>query len=230
MGFAGSGTLGAPLRDKGDTACLDSELMINFLGIGFQLYMQTKEQNMRRFIIVALIIAAAAAIPCGSLWAADGDTVLVKNSAAKPVMNGKLSDKEYTNTVSLENGSVRFALNKGTLSFGVSFETNGWVAIGFGSGAMDGASIVMCYVDANGAPHFSEQTGVGHSHAVSGKSLLLAKAAAETGTSTTMEGQVKLSGLIGKGEKNLSLIIAYGSKDSFTSFHKYYTWVDLVFE
>jgi hypothetical protein len=146
----------------------------------------------------------------------------LNESSTDPTIDGKLVSGEYPLTINLKNGTVGFSKRKGSLSFGISFVTKGWVAIGFGSFGMSNSKMIMCYVK-DGKVFVSEQVGFGHGHSDGDKKLLAAQAASEISDSTVFEGKLPLASIIASGAKTLPVILAYGSSDSFASMHRYKT-------
>jgi hypothetical protein len=152
---------------------------------------------------------------------AASDQYILKESAKKPVADGKITDGEYSLTIALSNGTLSFSLVKGELSFGVYYKTSGWVAIGFGAQKMDKARMILASVVKDTAT-IKEQIGVGHKHTDVDKGMLVAQAAGQTEAGTTLEGEVPLKAVIGDNAKVLSLITAYSGSASLAAIHSFF--------
>ena len=147
--------------------------------------------------------------------------------SARPGIDGTIRAGEYADVVTLNGIEFGAALSDtGILSLAIRAPTSGWVAIGLGTGIMDGSWILMAY-EANGKPEFSEQKGISHFHRPITDTRLIARAVKTAGGSTTLEFQVRLSDF----EKNgrLPVILAYGRQADFRSYHEAHAQTVLTF-
>jgi hypothetical protein len=167
------------------------------------------------FVLVIFVFAM-------SMWpqGKDDSSYVLSDSKLKPVADGKVAKDEYSLTVKLKNGEVDLSRSGGTISFGVSFKTTGWIAIGFGTQGMDKSHMVLCYVK-DGTAVVKEQNGARHRHEDVEKSLLVKKAGFEADGTTTLEGELLLASVSAPDAKSLPVIVAYGAEDNFTSMHSY---------
>ncbi len=93
------------------------------------------------------------------------------------------------------------------------------MAVGLGSGGMDGATIFIGYV-AGGKTELRVQQGAGHSHRDANTGKPRQVAMTEGGGKTTLEVELKASEFIQPGQTQLDLILAMGSSDSFQEYHR----------
>ncbi|MBP1912030.1 DOMON domain-containing protein [Thermococcus stetteri] len=78
--------------------------------------------------------------------------------------DGVIESAEYQYSFSTEGLSVFFRVENSTLYVGISSETHGWVAIGFGGGpGMKNTDIVIAYVLPNGSVEISDSYSTGFS-------------------------------------------------------------------
>ena len=165
-------------------------------------------------ILVLLAISSALALP------------LAKQSTA-PSIDGTISASEYADVTTLNGIEFGAALSgNGILSLAIRAPTSGWVAIGLGTGIMDGSWILMAY-DANGKEAFSEQKGISHFHQPITDTKLIAQAVKTAGGATTLEFQVRLADFEKKGR--LPVILAYGRQADFRSYHEAHATTILTF-
>ena len=172
----------------------------------------------RRLAMTAILILLAAtavlAIP------------LAKQSTA-PTIDGTIEKGEYSELTRLNGIEFGAALSgNGILSLAIRAPSSGWVAIGLGTGIMDGSWILMAY-ESNGRQAFSEQKGISHFHQPITDTKLIAQSVKTVGGSTTLEFQVKLADF----EKNgrLPVILAYGRQADFRSYHEAHASTVLTF-
>jgi len=165
-------------------------------------------------ILVLLSAAAVMAIP------------LAAQSNATTI-DGRIAKGEYGDLTSLNGIEFGAALSAdGILTLAIRAPTSGWVAIGLGTGIMDGSWILMAY-DSDGKQSFSEQKGISHFHQPIKDTKLVAQAVRTLDGTTTLEFQVRLADF----EKNgrLPVILAYGRHADFRSYHEAHAQTVLTF-
>ena len=133
-------------------------------------------------------------------------------------VDGLISDEEYALSIPLDNITVHAARTADTLYFGISAQTRGWVALGFGSERMDGASLFIGTVT-RGAASLSSQLGRAHSHNEIGANPVTDFAMSEEADRTTMELAFKAADLITAGQTDLTILAAFGPNDRLNSYH-----------
>jgi hypothetical protein len=97
-------------------------------------------------------------------------------------------------------------------------DTNGWVAVGVNSKRMNGAHILIGFVDGSNAV-FTEQMGRGHGHRNTGETYVKEYEIKESGGMTTLEVRLAASDIITSGQRKLDMIFANGADDSLTMYH-----------
>jgi len=174
---------------------------------------------MTRKIIVSAILVSLLIVGASALTLTPRDVA--------PTVDGRVSQGEYPNFQSVDGIDFGASLSKeGILTLAVRAPTSGWVAVGLGSGFMDGSWILMAY-DYNGKKAFSEQLGISHFHRAVKDTKILAKAVGHAGGMTTLEFQVKASDFVQNGQ--LPVILAYASAANFTSYHEMHSSLMLEF-
>jgi hypothetical protein len=145
-----------------------------------------------------------------------------------PVIDGSVAAGEYSFTQDFTNSSLYAARSKDTVSLAFKAGVTGWVAIGTGSTVMNNADIIIGYVK-DGQPQIKQQLGAGHGHQDTNKadSGILGMAIKEENNATTLEVSLRASSLIKAGQKELPLILAYSTQDSFMVRHSFRTAVVL---
>ena len=135
-----------------------------------------------------------------------------------PTIDGRIQKGEYEELTTLNGITFGAALARdGILSLAISAPASGWVAIGLGTGIMDGSWIVMAY-ESGGKQAFSEQRGISHFHQPIKDTRLVAREVRTVGGRTTLEFQVRLADFEKKGR--LPVILAYGRHADFRSYHE----------
>ena len=120
----------------------------------------------------------------------------------------------------------------------VSAETKGWVAVGFNpTNKMKDANIIIGYVK-NGKLSIRDDYGVSvMSHkadtTLKGKNSILKSAGKEQNGITTLEFTIPLSSGDSFDRKLIAgnkyrVLLAYGKRDNFTSYHKYRAAVEII--
>ena len=87
---------------------------------------------------------------------------------------------------------------------------------------MNGSTIFMGFVDANGKVQFKPQEGTGHRHVNAASSVedsIVSYQVKEAGGKTTLEIALKAADYIKSGQPTLDLIFAVGDDKSFTPYH-----------
>lgn len=159
------------------------------------------------FILVllslGLALASAQKLPIGS-------------SSVK--VDGLISDKEYALTVPLNKMTLYITRTADTMFLALSAPTKGWVALGFGSDRMDGASIFIGAVT-DGTASLSEQGGRGHGHNQVGDPMTVSYGMVEDAERTTLELALAAGDVISAGQSELKVLAAFGSTDEITRYH-----------
>lgn len=133
-------------------------------------------------------------------------------------VDGLISEKEYALTVPLEKMTVVITRTADTLFIGLSAQTKGWVALGFGSERMDGAHLFIATVS-DGTASLSQQLGSGHSHKEISENLAIDYAIVEDSGRTTLEMALKTSDVIAIGQKEIAILVSFGGTDKITAHH-----------
>jgi hypothetical protein len=133
-------------------------------------------------------------------------------------VDGLISEKEYAFTVPLEKMTVVVTRTADTLFVGLSAQTKGWVALGFGSERMDGAHLFIGTVT-DGTASISQQLGSGHSHKEISENLKIDYAVVEDSGSTTLEIALKTSDVIAVGQKEIAILASFGGTDKINAYH-----------
>jgi hypothetical protein len=138
-----------------------------------------------------------------------------------PVVDGKVSEREYSHSLSLIYGdaTLSYAVDgSGGLYLALSARTMGWVGVGLGSAVMDGAHIFMGFLK-EGKPVVSEQEGKGHGHAPSAATWADARAVGEESGVTTLELHVPGDRVRWQGGR-ISFIVAFAGTPDLATFHE----------
>ncbi|HUX38981.1 MAG TPA: hypothetical protein VMV44_13860 [Rectinemataceae bacterium] len=137
---------------------------------------------------------------------------------SSPKVDGIVVQGDYAYYADLNGMDFGASLGKdGILSLAIKAPTAGWVAIGLGSGFMDGSWMLMAF-EKGGRQEFSEQLGISHFHQRVKETKILAKAVRFEGGMTTLEFQVKATEFLKDGR--LPIILAYGRSADFVSYHQ----------
>jgi hypothetical protein len=142
----------------------------------------------------------------------------LKPSNLVPAADGLIGAGEYSWHGTLKDMKLSLSLsaNSSTLYVALEAPTTGWVAVGLGSLRMNGAFMVLAYVN-KGAAVISEQTGAGIGHRENKTKALLTSAARELNGSTVLEYSLPAAAY--SSWPSLRLVVAYGRSDNFTSMH-----------
>lgn len=146
---------------------------------------------------------------------------IISTSPVDPILDGILKEQEYSNVQIIRGMKLGYTLSRDeqTLHFTIEAPTKGWVSIGLGSNRMQGAHMIIGFDGANGQV-ISEETGRGHTHSASRDKIAKQHIVKESGNTTTLEFSVP-SSLYSK-DRELRIILAYGSADNLTSKHVAY--------
>ena len=154
--------------------------------------------------------------------AAFGQSRALATTTNKTVVDGVVNPAEYS--FSQDFGQLSLYANRtaGALYLGLVGNTSGWVSVGLGSLKMDGATIFIGFVGADGKVQFKPQAGAGHSHKdVSGDvaATIISYAMKEAGGKTTLEIALKPAAYIKAAQSELQVIYAQGTEKSFIPRH-----------
>lgn len=132
--------------------------------------------------------------------------------AEGPVLDGVASSGEYAFSEAKGGIAVGASLSadKATLFLSVSAKTKGWVAVGIGSSMMDGALMILGYVD-GGQETVLIELGKGKSHAPTTQAGIKSKVS-ESGDATTLEVSLPAAPYLKDGQ--VKLIMAIGATDN----------------
>lgn len=172
------------------------------------------KKNLTVIVSIAAFLAAAA-------FAGAQTNPVLSVSDASVTVDGVSAASEYTATAEFDKTQLFFARDKNNVYVSIIGETTGWVAVGFGSMKMDGALLFIGFVSADGKAQGKLQKGTAtHSHDDFASDALVQFAMKEADGMTTLELVLKASSVIAKGARELPVIWAVGTSDSFSSLHK----------
>jgi hypothetical protein len=141
--------------------------------------------------------------------------------SADPVVDGKVDPGEYAHSRTLLGDKLVLSWQVGPdggLFVAVSAHARGWVAVGLGSAKMEGSTIYIGSVGADGTPTFSEDAGKGHGHAPASKKTADRSAVRQDGEWTTVELHVPAASLPFQGSST-PFVAAYGGSKNLTFWH-----------
>jgi hypothetical protein len=169
---------------------------------------------------LVLILCSLVLVLVGGLSFGQDKTLAVTTNAT--VVDGVVNPDEYS--FSQDFGKLALYVNRtaDALYIGAVGVTTGWVAVGLGSLRMDGSTIFMGFVGADGKVQFKTQAGKGHQHMDADTTVadtIISYAMKEAGGKTTLEIALKPTAYITQGQASLDLIWAEGAEDSFTPRH-----------
>jgi hypothetical protein len=137
----------------------------------------------------------------------------------KVVVDGKIGEGEYDEVQNIRDRMAIYTQKEGEMiTVGVLARTTGWIALGFGSGKMDGAHMLFGFVQEDGTVQFEEHLGQGWSHSASSESYAQDYALTLEEGIVSMEATVPLSLVYDNGP---SFIYAYGPQANFTVRHSF---------
>lgn len=175
---------------------------------------------MKRSLVLVFSIVFAIAIGT----AAFGQTKALATTTNKTVVDGVVDPAEYS--FSQDFGQLAVSVNRtaDTLYLGLVGKTTGWVALGLGSMKMDGSTIFIGFVGADGKAQFKPQAGAGHGHkdaSADAAATVISSAMKEADGKTTLEIALKPAAYIKSGQSALQVIYAQGKEKSFTPYHMF---------
>lgn len=124
------------------------------------------------------------------------------------------------NTIELKKADLIWSLEGDALTVSLEAKTKGWIAVGLGSARMDGSIMFIGFND-DGEENFEEHLGDGHRHKKTAVQRPVEYTVTENDGVTKLEFTVKKSDFVKTGQNSLPVIVAYGSRDNFTSLHRY---------
>lgn len=157
-----------------------------------------------------------------------GETVL-KQTAKAATVDGIVEIDEYSYSYNYKQLSLYLNKTSERLYAAVTAETEGWVGVGFDSSKMDNADIIIGYIQ-DGKTLIKEQKGSGKKHIDSDIPYVKSYAMKESSGKTTLEVELILQDVIKRGQKTLSMIMAYGKSDSLSKYHKLRAAVEIELE
>jgi hypothetical protein len=161
----------------------------------------------KTFLILLTILG------CGALLSAQD----LKPSDKLPAIDGSLASAEYQQAKTI--GGVTVALTLGSdkqLYLAIQAKTTGWVALGTGTGRMDGSNLFLAVL-ADGKPVLSEQLGKGHSHGDAPGSLVSNWKLVVADGVSTLELSLPADKVTSAGK--LNLLWAYGNTTDLKARH-----------
>lgn len=176
---------------------------------------------MKKFIVMLLVLAAAGAASANEPAVAKIPVV----AGPAPVIDGTIGDGEYAGsyTDARTGIAVGWQADSAVLYGALRSPGAGWLAIGFGSGGMNGSDIVFAFVDGTGQWAVEEHLGKAFfRHVKIDKSMLIAGKAGLAGGRTVMEFALPLALSNGKaitGAAAQPFILAYHRNKTAFSKH-----------
>jgi hypothetical protein len=173
---------------------------------------------MKHWMKLTAVVSLLAALAAG---AASAQSLAV--GSVKPTVDGVVNAGEYVFSQKFDALTLYASRTADTLNLAVVGNTTGWVAVGLGSLKMNGATIFMGFVGADGKVQFKPQSGTGHRH-VDAKDVadsITSYQIKEADGKTTLEIALKAANYIKSGQSALDLIFAVGDDKSFTPYHSY---------
>ncbi len=170
---------------------------------------------MKHNLLLPVVVILAMCVTAGTAFAFENK---LKNASNKTVVDGTIHKNEYSYAYTFQDMELYLNKNGGNLYIAASVKTDGWISVGFNSNVMNNAYILIGYVE-NGAPVFKEQEGAAHKHVDTDMSIVQSYKIKESRGSTVLEVGLKERDVIKNGKENLEMILAYGEKDSFKSYH-----------
>jgi hypothetical protein len=169
--------------------------------------------SVRAFSFILFIALGAAAF---------GQAKSLAITTNKTVVDGVVNAVEYSFTQDFGELSVSVNRTADALYIAVVGKTTGWVSLGLGSMKMDGSTIFMGFVGADGKVQFKAQAGTGHAHKDAGADVegtIISSQIKETAGVTTMEVALRPAAYIKSGQAALQIIYAEGTEKSFIPRH-----------
>ncbi len=146
--------------------------------------------------------------------------VSVKKSSKAPVIDGSVSEKEYTAFFDTKKGlKIYISYDDKNIYFGLIGDTKGWVSVGLGSPKMDGSVMFLGYTK-DGKPYVEEVIGKKHSHSKVDKSKVVSFSVKEEKNQTHFEFSYPIKGGNITIDKINDVIWALSQADSTQIYHK----------
>lgn len=168
------------------------------------------------------ILFSCALILLLALVGAAGFAQSLSVTTNKPVIDGVVKASEYSFSQQFDSLTLYANRTKDALSLAIAGDTTGWVSVGLGSLKMDGATIFIGFVGADGKVQFKTQAGTGHRHTDAPKSVedsVTAYAMKEANGKTTLELSLTPAAYIKSDQTSLDIIYAVGEDKSFVPRH-----------
>ena len=175
---------------------------------------------MRRFSTLALSLLLFGAIGA----AVFGQAKSLAITTNKTVVDGVVNAGEYSFTQDFGELSLSVNRTADALYLAAVGKTTGWVSVGLGSMKMDGSTIFIGFVGADGKVQFKAQAGSGHSHKDVGADVagtIISSQMKESGGTTTLEIALRPAAYIKSGQTELQIIYAQGTEKSFLPRHMF---------
>jgi len=185
----------------------------------------------RQVLIISIFILIILASGLTQFIYGEDIVIIPYNKNPSVVIDGKILPNEYDSNVSTDNGMTIYWTHDGkNLYVGLKSPGKGWLAIGFGSATMDGANIIIGYIDdSTGEVHIRDDTGIGHTHKpdieLGGENSILNYAGTQSDEGSVLEFSIPLN----SGDKldppllpgtTTNVIVAYHpSADDFETYH-----------
>lgn len=147
----------------------------------------------------------------------EGENLLLPTDH-QTVIDGQIQEEEYSIKFDMGRIVVHFIRDQEFVRFGLKAQTNGWLAIGFGSSRMNNSQILIAYVKEN-QTFLRQELGKGHGHSEVEMNLLTSYAVKEDGEYTILEAEIPVDKLLSADTAELSIITAYGREDDFNTYH-----------
>jgi hypothetical protein len=182
----------------------------------------------RRFSTLALSFTLFIAIGT----AVFGQAKSLAITTNKTVVDGVVNPGEYSFTQDFGELSLSVNRTADALYLAAVGKTTGWVSVGLGSMKMDGSTIFIGFVGADGKVQFKAQAGSGHSHKDVGADVsgtIISSQMKESGGTTTLELALRPAAYIKSGQTGLQIIYADGTEKSFIPRHMFRGALDLAF-
>jgi hypothetical protein len=174
----------------------------------------------RRFPVVLFSLVLGLALGA----AAFGQAKALATTTNKTVVDGVVNPAEYSFSQDFGELSLYANRTSDALYLGLVGNTTGWVSVGLGSLKMDGSTIFIGFVGADGKVQFKPQAGTGHSHKDPGAEVaasITSYAMKEAGGKTTLEIALKPAAYIKAAQSALQVIYAQGTEKSFKPRHMF---------
>lgn len=191
------------------------------------------KRSVLSLLLATILILAAFSVNIGEASAAD--PYKVEASAAKLAIDG--SDEGYPKTgITAGKAVIKMAVWESTISVHVRMQGAGWISVAFnkqGKG-MDGANMVLGYLDNSGKPAVRNDLGKGWTHKQAEKQDVLEGFVSQQSGETAFEFSYPLKFASGYGIAGLekggvyTLVVAGNERsNNISSKHTWYAKVDI---